>query len=174
VELQWRARDDGAGARVSAFHARYENIIDFDFATFKLVNRNAMEVDGVQVQADARLLDDLRVSAHATFSDISGEGGFEPLNRPETYGGVIVDWRPSQDWMVQSHTQFVGEQDGSSIPTGSRTLDAYVRSDLAVTRRIGAARVFVTAENLFDARIEENVGFLSPGRALSFGVGYSF
>jgi len=58
----------------------------------------------------------------------------------------------------------VGTVPDSSIPTGARTLDAYVRVALAVNwTRTKHWQVFVAVDNLFDVAYEEFIGFPAPG-----------
>jgi vitamin B12 transporter len=72
-------------------------------------------------------------------------------------------------------TLYVGKVLDSSIPTGDRRLDDYVRVDLAMTWKPEPNwEYFLAVDNLFDADYEEAVGFPSPGIVPRIGVKATF
>ncbi|MEJ0061028.1 MAG: TonB-dependent receptor [Terricaulis sp.] len=117
TELSAQKAFGALSLHATAFSSRYRDLIDFDFTTFKLVNRARARVDGVELSARFQPSDALLLNVHATFTDID-VGGSEAglLNRPEAYGGALVEWRPNADWTLQANLQVVGARGGSSIP----------------------------------------------------------
>ena len=76
---------------------------------------------------------------------------------------------------LQFSLLYVGEVPDSSIPTGDRVLDDYIRADLVALWRAGDKwRYMFAIDNLFDADYEEAVGFPAPGIRLRFGARASF
>lgn len=172
AELAVEKRFGDIALRATAFATRYEDIIDFDFTTFRLVNRSEARIDGIEVGFDAPAGENFHIAGHAVFSDIELDGEDRALlNRPERYGALAVTWVPAAAWSVRADAMFVGARSGSSIPTGDRELGGYERFDATVTREFGAqTALFVTAANVTDERYEEAAGFPSPGRGLRAGV----
>jgi outer membrane cobalamin receptor len=73
------------------------------------------------------------------------------------------------------NTQIVGEREGSSVPTGARTLSGYERVDLAVSHDINAlATLFATVDNVLDEEYQEAVGFPSAGVQIRLGATLTF
>jgi len=140
-----------------------------------LVNRSEARIEGVELFAHAPLNDQFEISVNATFSRIDLDGQDRGLlNRPENYGGVLLQWRPDPVWTLSANAQIVGERSGSSIPTGPRDLKAYERIDLAASRVIlNGAEVFFAADNVLDQNYEEAAGFPSPGRRLRAGISWA-
>lgn len=78
--------------------------------------------------------------------------------------GLSARWNPRTNLVLNLGIRYVGEVLDSSIPTGDRILDDYVRADVAVTwRPTPNLRISVAIDNLFDASYEEAVGFPAPG-----------
>lgn len=161
---------------LSVFRSRYSDLIDFDFATFRLVNRSEAQIDGVELTATLNPLESLSVTMHGTFSSIELDGQENVLlYRPENYGGIRLDWRPTELWSFQAHAQFVGQRAGSSVPTGQVEMESYERLDLSASRKIGAyATVFAAVDNLFDDKHQQAVGFPDPGLQGRVGAAFSF
>lgn len=170
VSLLWRIPTARTEISISAFRARYQDLIDFDFATFQLVNRSELRVDGVEVQLNADLGEDLCLLAH--FTNQSFEGEPHPLHRPERDGGISLAWTPGDEWTFQADANFVGARASSSIPTGPERLDAYETLDLTASKRFEDVEFFVSVKDVFDEETEDTVGFVALGRRLGVGVRY--
>lgn len=158
-------------AAINAFRSRYEDLIDFDFATFRLVNRSEARIDGVEMSLSAQLAPALSARAHATLSDIDLDAPDAVLlYRPERYGGLELGWHFDDAWTLHAHALVIGKREGSSVPTGPVTLRRYERLDVAVSRSLGArSQLFVAIDNVFDEDYQEAVGF--PNAGLQWRVG---
>jgi outer membrane cobalamin receptor len=178
IELgaQRKFADQKLTAAVTAFRSEYEDLIDFDFSTFRLVNRSRARIDGVELSLAARLTPTLTARAHATASDIElAEPGAALLHRPESYGGVQVGWTPMARWSLQANAQIVGKREGSSVPTGARTLQGYERLDVALSHELSTnATLFIAADNVLDEDYQEAVGFPSAGLRVRIGAAVTF
>lgn len=152
-------------ATLNGFRSKYEDLIDFDFATFRLVNRSEARIDGIEASLTAQLTPTLTARAHATFSDIElDDADAVLLYRPEEYGGVEIGWRFDDAWTMHAHALVVGKREGSSVPTGPVTLKRYERLDVAVSRALtDQTQLFAAIDNVFDEDYQEAVGFPDAG-----------
>jgi outer membrane cobalamin receptor len=158
----------GGRAILSAtlFHSRFFDLIDLDEGPPpRLVNRSEVTARGIELGLDVRPTDTLGITAHLTYTDTDIKGTDQELrNRPEWRGGLQAGWRPKATLQVQLGILYVGEVPDSSIPTADRTLDDYVRVDVAATWAPHPNwRLSIAVDNLFDADYEEAVGFPAPG-----------
>lgn len=163
-------------ASLTAFNTDYDDLIDFDFATFRLVNRSRVQIDGVEAALSWQATPTLSARAHATVTDIDlGDNAAELLYRPEEYGGIQATWRWQDRWSAHAQLQYVGERAGSSVPTGDRTLGAYQRVDVAVSHDYtDRLTLFGAVDNLLDKDYQEALGFPDAGVQLRFGATMSF
>lgn len=159
----WRER---ITVSVTYFYNEFTNLVDFDEGPPpRLVNRSRVTTEGVEMSLHVQPWPNLGFRSHLTYVETDIKGTDEELrNRPRWRGGFSVLWRPMPSLTVNLDTLVVGETLDSSIPTGDRTLDAYVRVDLATTWTINPTwQIFLAVDNLFDADYEEFVGFPAPG-----------
>lgn len=164
---------DALRASLTAFQTDYEDLIDFDFTTFRLVNRSRAQIDGIEGALAWSVTPTLNARVHATFTDIQlGDDGGDLLYRPEEYGGVQVIWRAQDRWTVHAQAQYVGKREGSSVPTGQQTLGSYERVDLALSHSFTPqTTLFAAIDNVFDEDFQEALGF--PNTGIQFRVGGS-
>jgi iron complex outermembrane receptor protein/vitamin B12 transporter len=154
------------------FYNDFDDLIDFDFATFRLVNLRAVTTAGVEMSLQVRPWAVLGFAAHLTYVTTDIKGSTDTLrNRPQWRGGFTLHGRPWPALEMNLTALFVGETRDASIPTDTVTLDAYTRVDLAVNWTINATWLaFLTVDNLFDERYEEFVGFPAPGINPRLGI----
>lgn len=147
------------------FYNEFDDLIDFDVDLFRLVNRQEVTTQGVEMSFQLRPWSALEFASHLTYvkTDIKGSTD-DLLNRPKWRGGFTVNWRPVSVFNVNLRTLVVGEMLDSSIPTGVKELDAFARVDLAMTWDVTLNwQLFLTVDNLFNANDEEAIGFPGPG-----------
>jgi vitamin B12 transporter len=159
-------RFGAARLTVAAHRTTYRNLIDFDFATFKLVNRDEVEISGVDVALDGPI--GSQVTYEARMSTLHNEvNGAEDglLHRPDLTAAFDLTWTPRAAWTVRLDNRYVGERTSSSIPTGDVVLEGYVRSDLTIVHEFGdGLAVSARLGNLWDEKYETVVGFRARGR----------
>jgi len=163
---------------LSVFHYEYEDLVDFDPATFSTVNRSSIETAGFELLARWQILDILDISANTTYVDIDSSEPVTLTGRPQWKSGLNVSWAISQDLNAGLNTQWVDTTLGTSLYTGSTEvteLDDYLRVDANVRWQINPAiKLTLALDNLFDEDYQEAVGFPSPGRALRFSTVLQF
>jgi outer membrane cobalamin receptor len=172
VGAAFGALDGALDWRVTAFSQRFSDLIDFDFETFKSVNRAKVDIDGVELGAVYRRGERLSISAQASLMDVEALDGDRNLaQRPERLAGVNAEWRfPRARGELHFGWLYVGERFDSSIPTGERSLASYDRLDAAWSWQRGNLGFGVAVDNLLDAEFEQTIGFPHSGRALRFSV----
>jgi vitamin B12 transporter len=163
-------------ASLTAFRTEYEDLIDFDFTTFRLVNRSQAQIDGMEGSLSWSATPSLSAKVNATLTDIDlGEEETTLLYRPEEYGGVQVTWQLQQRWSLHAQAQFVGKREGSSVPTGQVTLDSYERLDIALSHAFNEqTTLFGAVDNVTDEDYQEAVGFPNAGTQVRFGASVAF
>jgi outer membrane cobalamin receptor len=154
------------------FYNQFDDLIDFDTVTFRLLNRDKVTTQGVELSLRVQPWSALGFTAHMTYVDTDIEDHPAELrNRPKWRGGFAILWRPLPALDINVSTLVVGESLDFSVPTGERNLDDYSRTDLAVTWTVvPMLQLFVKVDNLFDADYEEAIGFPAPGINPSGGI----
>ena len=150
---------------ITLFRNRFRNVIDFDDDAFVLVNRPLVVTWGSEVTAGWQATDRLRFNGHVTFTDHDIRDTEEELrNRPKWRAAANGTWQLSNAVTLDGSLLYVGRVLDSSVPTGARNLDDYVRADTALTWRVSPGwQVSAAVDNVFDTNYEEAVGFQGPG-----------
>jgi outer membrane cobalamin receptor len=151
---------------IGGFSSRYRDGIDFDPGPPpRLVNRDEIRSDGMEVALRLRLGDSVDLGCSGTCADVRSEpGGGRLRGRPRTEGAVRAEWRPVKGFAIEAALVAVGRVLDSSVPTGDVLLPEWRRLSLAgryeVHRGVGLT---VGVENLLNTRYEEAIGVPSPG-----------
>ena len=159
------------------FYNEFDQLIDFDIDAMKLLNRDRVIAQGVEMALTARLCPFLSFTSHLTYVDADIKGSDDTLrNRPTWRGGFTVYWQPLDTLHVNLSALMVGDaSDNAFISASNRTLDAYARVDLAASWRLNKTwQFFLAVDNLFNADYEEAIGFPAPGIQPRGGVRAQF
>ena len=163
---------------VTYFDNEFRHYIDFDPEAFKLLNRDRVTTNGVELAAKWSASESLELRAEATWTDIEihEDGGTrEALQRPEWRGSAGLRWVPADAWLLDIDWLYTGEVLDSSLHTGFVDLDAWHRVDVSlswsVTPRL---RLALAVDNLLDGDYEEAVGFPAGGIRPRLGARYLF
>lgn len=149
---------------VTAYKNRVKNLIDFDPNIFKLVNRGSVDLQGAEAVAQLRPLDALAINASYTYLDQNVGDGAAPLrNRPRHRASLGAIYDIGEAWQVSWTTSYFGEAEDFAVPTGTVTLDAFFRTDVAVSYRWRQFTTTLAIDNLFNEKYEQFVGFTAPG-----------
>lgn len=176
VGISHRFGDTGVQATVALFHNEFENLIDFEASVFQMINRDRLEVDGVEIQLDYALSEDLSIHLQTTYLDLDLVNSDAQLRqRPDWRAGLTLHWVQSERWLVDASWLYAGESFDTSIPTGNQFLDSYSRADVTVTyRHNDRLHAIVSINNLFDENYYEAIGFPAPGTRGRIGIRYRF
>ena len=166
---------DRASFGAALFKTQYKNLIDFDFATFRLVNRNRVNADGAELELRLRPLDRLNIALSYTYVDLEIEDSNINLrNRPKHRAGLSVNYAILDSLQLALNAAYLGKAFDSAIPTGEVKLDSYTRVDVAINYKWRKLSATFAIDNLLDDHYEQFVGFAQPGIRARVGVGYSF
>ncbi|MEE9206744.1 MAG: TonB-dependent receptor, partial [Gemmatimonadota bacterium] len=95
------------------------------------------------------------------------------LNRPPWRASVAALWTPRPAVTLRAVLLYVGNVKDSSVPTAQRTLDSWVRVDLAAFWRVlDDLTLYVQVDNLFDNEYREAIGFPSQGVRPRAGISW--
>lgn len=168
--------DKRVGATLTYFHNEFTDLIDFDSTIFMMVNRDGVDADGIEMQLDYKVSENLDLNMQATYTDLSVKNSDIPLRqRPDWSGSIAMRWTPAEQWLVDASWLYVGETFDSSIPTDDLFLDSYNRLDVTATLKYSDKLNFLlSVDNLLDENYAEAIGFPSPGIRARLGLRYLF
>jgi outer membrane receptor protein involved in Fe transport len=166
----------GLTGTATLFHNEFTDLIDFDSTTFQMINRDRLDVDGIEIALDYSISDELGIQAQATYLDMELVNDDAPLRqRPDWRGGLTLHWLPNSSWGVDASWLYSGASFDSAIPTGDQLLDSYNRLDVTATyHHSDALLAILSVTNLFDDDYYEAIGFPAPGARLRIGLRYQF
>jgi vitamin B12 transporter len=175
VEVYY-ARDstDGSRIRLTAFRARFIDLVDFDAGPPpRLVNRASIDSSGIEFDFRKTLSNYSSARAQGTFMKVTAPEGGEPLrHRPRHQWLLGVESEPVPGWRFAGDLTHIGRRFDSSIPTGGSWLAAYNEVRLSLTRRGPRWDVYGAIDNAFGSRGEEVIGTQIGGRRLRVGFRY--
>jgi outer membrane cobalamin receptor len=166
IELSTPLGDSGARLTLSAYRYDYANLIDFDFAAFKLVNRSNVDTRGVALRLDGEFGTNLSWSVFATSHDNKVEGVEDALlHQPGFTAGGSLNWQASEKLTFYASAQYEDERPSSSVPGGFEMLGSFTRFNAVASYSLTAkTKIYLIADNLFDSDYEGMAGVPSPGR----------
>jgi vitamin B12 transporter len=179
--LEWGG-PAGRYARATGYFAKITDRIVADFTTgFVPYNRPRSELSGAEVEAGARW-GFLRTRASYAYSRSVGNSTTSSNYRPTRLAPrhvatqeVLMESRSG--WAWRNAVRYVHKQFSGDGETGSK-LPSFTVWNMGLTKRILAARAWVSADNLTDKHYAESVGFAGfnpqPGRTFRAGVTIEF
>jgi len=161
---------------LTVFAVDYKNLIDFDFETFRLINRSVVEARGFEATLSWRPTDAFWVGLELTVQDVEDAAeGEELLQEPAWFGGVRIEWRPRPQLSLLLDTRGVAESQDRQFPVPERTtVSGYGVVGLAGSWELDRQwTIHGRLENLTDEEYETQIGFPGAGRSLRLGLRYS-
>ena len=173
--VEFRAAGGSARGGLTLFSNRFENLIDFDFDTFQIVNRSKVDAQGVEAflvwNPSARVGVDVRLTSQDTEDLATGR---TLRRRPDLYGGVGLRVDLSESVRLGLEARHTGSYLDEQIPAPFRTSVAG-RDLVGLSLAWQAAerwRISLRADNAFDESYETQVGFPGPERSVRIGIRY--
>ena len=118
IGFTWRPSDD-ASIALTGFYNDFKDLIDFDDATFRNVNRNQVEALGAELQADWAPAPGFSLSLHATYTDLDvNEEDTTLTGRPRWSAGVVATGRIVMGLDTTLDYRYGGKQESASRHTG--------------------------------------------------------
>ncbi|BDF94602.1 TonB-dependent receptor [Pseudoalteromonas sp. KAN5] len=161
-----------ANVSLSVFNYEYTDLVDFDFATFSLVNRSKIISSGIELIVQGQLNDDFSYDFDLTYIDLESSENEILTGRPDWQGGLGIQYQVSDSVTTSLNFDYVGETIGTSQYTGENSvydLNAYNKIDVTAQWKIRShIRLDVYLQNIFDKSYQVAVGV--PGQDLEFGA----
>ncbi len=150
---------------LNGFHTRYRELIDFDFETFRLLNRSRVRAEGLEFTAVATLPAGLKLNSSGSLTSTEVESTGRPLlERPEWIVDTSLEWESRHRHQARLRLSVVDDIPSASLATGPRRLGGCARVDasgsIPLTDRV---RFRVAVDNLFDTEYDHAVGVRAPG-----------
>ena len=160
-----------ASVSMTFYYNKFNNLVDFDAATFSHVNRARATAKGVDLSVQAALGSKLQFTGRVGYLDTKVNDGTRLERRPKWKGGATMQWKPDEKWLVTIQSHVRGEFYDSAIPTGGLLLDGFARIDAVIRwKATGKIDLKLNIDNIFDNSYEEVVGFSNPGVQVNFSV----
>jgi vitamin B12 transporter len=168
--VEQRLLNDRLFGGVTLFNTKYKHLIDFDpnvpgpFGVGQLVNRDKVNTQGLELQFAARASQRLTITASYTYLDAKIEDSTDVLlHRPRNTAVVGFNYAWSDALRFIWNTVYASESFDFAIPTGQVQLDAWTRTDIAVSYTWKAFTATLAVDNVFNSHYEQYVGFSVPG-----------
>jgi iron complex outermembrane receptor protein/vitamin B12 transporter len=167
-----RERADGSRLRLTAFRARFLDLVDFDAGPPpRLVNRASIDSSGIEFDVRQAVGQGLGLRAQGTLMKLGQPEGGEPLrHRPRRQWLVGAQAQPAPGWALEADVSHIGRRYDSSIPTGGVWLDPYDEVRLSITRRGPRWELYGAIDNALDSRGEEVIGTPIGRRRVRMGI----
>ncbi len=174
VERRFEAA--GVEAGVGVFVNRFRDLVDFDFESFRHVNRSRVEARGVEAHLAWRPRGPVSLALDLTRQEVEDRDTGQPLRlRPDGFGGLRLGWRPRAGVSVELDASGVSSFRDQELPVPERTrVDGRLVWGAAASWPFtGSWALRVRMDNLTDAAYQTLVGFPGAGRSLRVGLGWA-
>lgn len=171
--------DFAAGSSFSGsltlFSNRYQDLIDFDFATFRLVNRDRVSAIGAELALSWAPSKSVQVEVNATHQDVEDPStGIELLRRPEQFGSLILTLRPDRRLLMVFDLRVLGSRFDQQVGGFRQTLEGSELLGAAATVSLGNRwQLRLRGDNLLDQGHETELGRPGALRSVRLGFRYS-
>jgi vitamin B12 transporter len=165
------------GAGLTVFRNDYTDLVDFSAAIFRLVNRSQARTQGAELSFTIPVNSRVELGAQASYLEWRLQNTTEPLRDvPHWQSGGSIKWRIFSRWHAEAAILAVGRRYDYQIPVPQETVaGGYSTASLATSYQASEkVTFFVRADNLFDQRYHEYIGFPNPGIYARAGVRYRF
>lgn len=144
------------------FKNDFENLIDFEFSTYKFENIGKAQIKGVEASYMNSFLS-ISLNYLNTKDLIEKK---ELLRRPEIYGNLNL-YKNLKDFSFSFSTIFTGKRWDVDQYFQRIKMDSFLREDFSLSFKfIENLRAKIKIENLFNSSYEEVYGYKAPGRRL--------
>jgi vitamin B12 transporter len=166
-----------ASFELAYFDDSYRNMISSNPVTWLADNIGEARSSGAEFQSELRPLASLTLRGFYTFTRTEDcATGKQLLRRPRHSGGGSISYRRGSFDVLLSASRVGARLDNDfGGPHGEYFNQAYTRLDAIVTYRMGAGtELYLTANNVADARYDEVAGYPAPGARFTLGTNVDF
>jgi outer membrane cobalamin receptor len=175
VGVEQRFGSSGALVSVTYFRNNFTGLVDFSAQLFRLVNRSQASTQGVEFGGELPKMGPVRLGSSFSYVEWLLEGATEPLrDTPHWIGGAHANWSATKRIRARVEAQWVGRRYDYSVPRPDQpTAGGYSNSNGVVSYEYNDQVTFyVRADNLFNSRYHEYIGFPAPGISARLGVSF--
>ncbi|RLB06945.1 MAG: hypothetical protein DRG27_06935, partial [Deltaproteobacteria bacterium] len=155
------------------FHNDFDDLISFDYATYRYKNFESAESYGIETGASFSPIPNLTVSINYTYTQ-GDEGRYDDLSiTPEDEIEANISYYALQGrFKISTDIYYVGERFAYDH---THHIDDYTRVDISSSYKIHKyLKCWFKLQNLFDEDYEEAAGYPAPGISAWGGIRISF
>jgi vitamin B12 transporter len=169
---------DGFSIGATYFSNNFSNMFGFDPVTFKTININKAETNGLEIFVKAMPFSELELKTNYTFTNAldksAGSADYDKklIRRPAHKAGFYFSYTFLNRFNINSEIIYVGNREDTDFSTFSRV----VLKDYTIVNISARYDVFsffslnARIENLFDKQYEEIYGYGTPGLSAYAGL----
>ena len=163
-----------ANIRITGFHNRFKDLVDFDAVTFSSVNRGEVVAKGAELEFDWNIGNNWQLQFNSIYTDTDVRSeDVELRRRPDWQHTANLSYQPTDTTSLFFGMRYIGDYFDSSIPTGLIEIGDYTVASLNARHQLAKnAHLNIQVDNIFNKRIQESVGFNSPGTLINFSISY--
>ena len=165
---------------ITYFNTKIDDIIDFDFATFKYGNLNGTsKINGIEASYQKEIFSNTLLSLNYTrLLKAEDNEGKDLIRRPKETLKIAIDYYGIENLHLGVNAQYIGERkdnDFSSFPAPEVKTGKYAVVNLTANYDITKdIQVYGKIENLTDKTYQTVYGFASSPRVFSLGLKAQF
>jgi vitamin B12 transporter len=161
------------------FSNDYENLVDYNSATFRYSNIAKAKTHGIELSASVHATTALVFRGSYTYTKTEDKAtGLELLRRPKNKVGFDTNYRFGENGDINFNLIYVGTRadiDYSSYPAAQVKMPGHAVANLAASYNLTKSfQIFGRVDNLFNADYEEIIGYGTPGASAFGGIKVSF
>ncbi len=161
------------------FHNDFENLVDFNSATYRYTNIAKAKTQGVELSASIHASESLVLRGSYTYTDTEDKDtGLALLRRARNKAGLDANYRLSTKANLNLGVHYVGKRsdvDYSAYPYPRVEMPGYVLANIAASYNLTRNfQVFCRIDNLLNRDYEEVKGYGTPGISAFGGIRIPF
>jgi vitamin B12 transporter len=176
LEFKYSFESNNWMSSVSVFRNQFRNLVDFEPGPPpSLVNRDEVEISGIEMQARRVLSNTLVLNAHVSILDIDvvNQPALKLRGRPESRIGLHIEWLPYSNLQLNLRARYTGTIPDSSVPTGDINIEPGSVIDISTNYTVNpnfTINSFV--ENALGSNYQTSVGNIISGPTFYLGFRY--
>ena len=158
---------------LTLFSSRFRDLIVFDNRSFLFGNIGRARSDGLELGVEEHVTPSIYTALNYTYlhRDEDESTGERLLRRPKHSGSAFLGWRSGSLDVNVALIRSGGRIDLLPIAPYSHVINGpYTTVDMNLQFHAGAFTPFAKVENLRNARYQEVLGYVSPGRRTIIGL----
>ena len=173
---------EGFSIGVTYFSNKFSEMFGFDPVTFKTININKAETNGLEIFSKAKLSSELEMKLNYTYTNAldksNGSADYDKklIRRPAHKAGFYISFTFINDFNINMELIYVGKRDDMDFSTFSRVelIDYSIINFAAHYNLFEFLRLDLRIDNLLDKQYEEIYGYGTPGLSAYAGMKFMF